>query len=355
MADKSRHAKNCVLLILAPFVCLAWNQQALADLDQFPDRSLEWLVDTSDVIVIATVQGSGSDEELRIDQWLKPQGGSDEISPPTEIGGLISQGSRPLGKLRRPLRESGDRLLLFARHDSEHGSRVHHLIYLRAAAVSPPESGSYKDACRGIYLQARSALYSEESSPNAKRVCAVLNMYGEILVDPEFVVESVKHRVATGPTVPTGAEVAKLENFFNTEASEAFGGFYAGSLSLNDYTPWADSWSGNDCHCILVPPEPRFMNAAFSELTDKYSHVVYAKPALDRLANYPHDPYVIEWLRTYLREGKPEKYETRTVNGKKQSDLLRAEVQKTIDTLLERKDLYPKSNSKDPQPRDDSP
>ena len=313
------------LASLMGFAC----DQARADLEQYPVRSLEWLVDTSDVIVVATVEGPREREKLCVDRWLKPVNRGADVLAPSEIDNLECTTCTPFSKFQ-PARESGDRLLLFARVDDDHQSRVHFLVYLQKAAVRPPPSGSYQEACRVIYQRATLALYDSEGE--AERMCAVINMHGEILVDPEFVLETVEQRVAAGPTVPPDAEVAKLERFFQVEAATAYGGFYVGGLVLDDFVPWADS-GGNDVHLILVPPEPKFQSAAFAALRERYQHLVYARPALHRLANYPHDPQAIEWLETYLREGHPERVETSVVNGTRQSDLLRAEVQQTIDLL----------------------
>ena len=321
-----------MFLILGWLSVLLLVEQAHADLEQFPERSLEWLTDTSDVIAVAVVEGSGKRESLRLELLLKPTDKDERHSWPVEIGTLTYLGFSPYLSYA-PKRTPGDRLLLFARRTKDKQPKVHDIVYLNAAKIRPPPSGSWKSACAAIWKRAKK-----------DRVCAVFNQHGEILVDPDYVLNCVKQRIKEGSRVPADAEIEKLESFRFTQA---YGGYYVAAMPLPDNPSWADARGGSEVYFILVPPDLEHQSAAYAALTDNYDNLVIAKIALDRLSNFPHDPNVISWLETYLHEDHAAKYEPRMSEGKLLANELRDAVKETIEKLKTRANSPQESATKD--------
>jgi hypothetical protein len=236
------------LLFLAVF-----TRPARADLTSEFVRSLDWLIDSSDLVVVVEVGQRGGKTFANTEAVLKgPAQPGLAGWPPADLAGIVAGLPR------------GRRLLVFARAGRGRALDVRGLVCLS----------------KGPRLKGRSledARYVAVTGPMAERarqgVCAALTKTGEVLTEPDQVLRLVRARLARGSRVPADCDRDRVELPYS-------GDEYGGTYHCTN-TPWD---TNNVIHHVLVPWEPEYEKALLDELRRARGA---AKAAVARqLANY---------------------------------------------------------------------
>jgi hypothetical protein len=239
----------CVLSLAAAFAPLA-----RADLYSAFVSSLDWLTDSSDVIVIVEVARTGNRKVVRTATVLK---GTDHVRlkgwPPAELVRLVAE------------LPEGRRLLIFGRLDRHKTPRIRDLIALSEDAKLPPgvsvEAARYIAVTGGLDAKAKQG------------VCAALTKEHDLLTKPEQVLRLVRKRIAQGSRVPADCDRERVEHSYS---GDDYGGSYRATGTPFD--------TNEVIHHVLVPWEPEYEKGLREELRRAHgpARVVVAR----QLANY---------------------------------------------------------------------
>jgi HEAT repeat protein len=189
--------------------------------------SLEWLVDSCDVIVAVEVVQAGDRKAARTDAVLKA------TAQPRSSDQQRAAVDKLVAELPR-----GRRLLVFGRVGKDQALTVRHAIWM--SADEPKRARSLEDARYAVLF----GLLLKDAT--ASRVCAALTNDGKLLTEPEQVVRRVQRRVAEGSRVPADCDRERVER--------PHGGDYYGGAHFCPGTPFD---SNELILHVLTPFEPR--------------------------------------------------------------------------------------------------
>jgi hypothetical protein len=273
-AERSTKTETAMKITIYPLCLLVvastLASSARADLDSYFVRSLEWLTDSSDVIVIVEVTQSANKMVAKTQTIIKaPAQARLQDLPHGELNKLVAD--LPPGR----------QVLVFGRLGKGGTLRVVDGICLREV-THPPLRGDALEAAR--YLAVTGSLKDKAK----ESVCAALTKHGTLLVKIEHVLSLVQQRIAQGSLVPADCDRERVERPYS---DDDYGGVF--------HSPGTPFDSNTAIYHVLVPWEPEYEKALHEELRsgNGSSKVVAAR----QLANY-RSPESIAALKTCLHD-----------------------------------------------------
>jgi hypothetical protein len=254
----------CLLAIASTLV-----PSARADLNSYFVRSLEWLTDSSDVIVIVEITQSSSHKIATTQTVIKgPAQSRLQGWPHSALATFVAELPR------------GRRLLVFGRLGKGGTPQVVDLICL--GEDRKPLSGDALEAAR--YVAVTGTLKAKAK----QGVCAALTKHGDLLINQDQVLRLVHQRLAQGSRVPPDCNRERVELSYSYDD---YGGVYHSPGTLFD--------SNEAIHHVLVPWEPEYEKALLEELARGSGSAKVG--AARQLANY-RTPAAIAALQACLND-----------------------------------------------------
>jgi hypothetical protein len=252
-------------------------EQVLADLNDVDAYSVEWLVDSSDAIVIAIATHAGDAPAYQCERVLKNTTGKDAW-PLTGIDRLWNA--------QRFHVPSGRRILLFARDRT-----VFYRICLHAPRALPREFKS-----RILWYRKHLPIRDDPSMSvcfGDYGQCIVVDKHGRILTAPDEVIELVARRIATPNTAQRIADPLKVEK---RKCSAAPGWTWV----LSRYLESPARFLGNDevRYLMLVPCDSALMEKCLRWIRSGQSYE--ATWAIRQVKDFGAEPEIVRTLRKCL-------------------------------------------------------
>jgi hypothetical protein len=227
---KSTICQLCLLVLATAFA-----PSVRADLYSDFVKSLEWLTDSSDVIVIVEITQQDIQKVARTVTVLKAAGGRKlKDCPHSELTRLAAE------------LPGGRRLLIFGRFDRDNAPpRLLNLICLSEAP--PPKGMTLKEA----QCQAATSPTTDKAKLG---ICAAVNRQGQLLTRPAQVLDLVKKRIAQGSRLPPDCDRERVAKPYG---GDEYGGRWRSGSECD---------TNEICYSVLAPWEPEDAKELLAEL-----------------------------------------------------------------------------------------
>jgi hypothetical protein len=253
------------LLILAT----ALAAPARADLYSSFVSSVEWRIDSSDVIVVVEVAQTGRQKTAKTEAVLKSVRDCKlKDWPHPDLVKLVAE--LPPGR----------RLLVFCRYGKDKVPHIRDVICLNEDTKLP--------RCQSLEEARYLAVAGSVEGKAKQGVCAALTKEGKLLTKPDQVLTLVENRIAQGSRVPADCDRDRVEQPYS---GDVYGGGYYRCNSPFD--------TNEVIHHVLVPWEPEFEKDLLETLglSTGASKVAVVR----QLANY-RSPETIAALKACLED-----------------------------------------------------